>query len=61
MFSLKLSDANDPQGLMRRKEPNKQTNSPPKFLSYDLQDSSREENREDPDRRPGIFLGLVWG
>ena len=26
MFSLKLSDANDPQGLMRRKEPNKQTN-----------------------------------
>ena len=26
MFSLKPSDANDPQGLMRRKEPNKQTN-----------------------------------
>ena len=27
MFSLIPSDANDPQGLMRRKEPNKQTNS----------------------------------
>ena len=26
MFSLKPPDANDPQGLMRRKEPNKQTN-----------------------------------
>ena len=26
MFSLIPSDANDPQGLMRRKEPNKQTN-----------------------------------
>ena len=25
MFSLIPSDANDPQGLMRRKEPNKQT------------------------------------
>ena len=25
MFSLTPSDANDPQGLMRRKEPNKQT------------------------------------
>ena len=25
MFSLKPPDANDPQGLMRRKEPNKQT------------------------------------
>ena len=24
MFSLKPPDANDPQGLMRRKEPNKQ-------------------------------------
>ena len=29
MFSLIPSDANDPQGLMRRKEPNKQTNHPP--------------------------------
>ena len=27
MFSLIPSDANDSQGLMRRKEPNKQTNS----------------------------------
>ena len=26
MFSLIQSDANDPQGLMRRKEANKQTN-----------------------------------
>ena len=26
MFSLIPSDANDPQGLMRRLEPNKQTN-----------------------------------
>ena len=26
MFSLIPSDANDPQGLMRRKKPNKQTN-----------------------------------
>ena len=26
MFSLKPSDANDPQGLMRRLAPNKQTN-----------------------------------
>ena len=26
MFSLVQTDANDPQGLMRRKEPNKQTN-----------------------------------
>ena len=26
MFSLIPSDANDPQGLMRRKESNKQTN-----------------------------------
>ena len=26
MFILIPSDANDPQGLMRRKEPNKQTN-----------------------------------
>ena len=26
MFSLIPSDANDSQGLMRRKEPNKQTN-----------------------------------
>ena len=34
MFSLKPPDANDPQGLMRRKEPNKQTN---KQIAYALQ------------------------
>ena len=33
MFSLIPSDANDPQGLMRRKEPNKQTNKQLDFIS----------------------------
>ena len=33
MFSLIPSDANDPQGLMRRKEPNKQTNKTKPVLS----------------------------
>ena len=33
MFSLIPSDANDPQGLMRRFEPNKQTNKYVSFIS----------------------------
>ena len=42
MFSLIPSDANDPQGLMRRKEPNKQTNKNTHNLKKKINENSME-------------------